>query len=212
MKSAQIRSFFWSVFFRIWKISLRIHPNAGKYGLQKTLYFWQFLRSESDKIKIEVSVFMRALNFLSLCLFMYSQEIFQYICFITWMFLKNYLPFTLRSYTEFHFLKFLFLFLLICKGGKRLSKSWLRVRCDVIKFSFFSVCLVWHPFETHLFSLCFHIFHNLLKEEKIPYQKKKIVQHPWINVSKCLRPMNNFFTFVGGKILSHEHLVQCWNF
>ena len=114
------------------------------------------------------------------------------------MFLKNYLPFTLRSYTEFHFLKFLFLFFLIRKGGKRLSKSWLRVRSGVIKFSFFSVCLVWHPFDTHLFSLCFHIFHNLLKEEKIPYQKKNCSTR----MNKCIKMFDTheyFLHFCGRK-------------
>ena len=55
VKSVQIRSFFWSVFSRIWteygeiwSISPYSSPNAGKFGLEKTPYLDIFLAVSSN--------------------------------------------------------------------------------------------------------------------------------------------------------------------
>ena len=56
-KNVQIRSFFWSVFSRIWteygeiwSISPYSSPNAGKFGLEKTPYLDIFLAVSANTI------------------------------------------------------------------------------------------------------------------------------------------------------------------
>ena len=66
MKSVQIRSFFWSVFPRVWSeygetlVSLRIQFECGKYGLEKAPYldtFHALLLSIRSRILLRIRKF-----------------------------------------------------------------------------------------------------------------------------------------------------------
>ena len=59
MKSVQIRSFLWSVFFRIWTeygVSLRIQSECGKIQTRKNSVFGNFPRSDGHLLKTRTNL------------------------------------------------------------------------------------------------------------------------------------------------------------